>query len=109
MIFHLSIGPPEKEVIHPSEAEVANGEADVEKNDNMPQPSFSPLHQNPKGIDQVGQRQNAWWAFPLFFVFFVLFLSPFWFLEEESDEAESKSKADGTTCKKGRKKRVEKG
>ena len=55
MIFHLSINPPEKEVVHPSEAEVANSEADVEKNDNMPQASFSPLHQNPKGIDQVGQ------------------------------------------------------
>ena len=92
---------PEEEVIHPGEAEVANGEADVEKNDNVPHASFSTLHQNPKRIREVAQRQNAWTFFLLFGLLFFLSLlfSSFGLLEEESDEAESESKADGATSK----------
>ena len=89
--------PPEEEVVHPSEAEVANGEADVEENDNVPHASLSPLHQNPKGVCEVGQRQNAWTFFLLFSSLGSFLFSSFGLLEEEPNEAESKSKADGAT------------
>ena len=81
---------PEKEVVHPCEAEVARREADIEKNDNVSHASRPLFHKNSKGICKICQRQNV-----RCFLFLCVLCFSFGFLEKETNKAEAEGKTDG--------------